>query len=130
MDGGDDSAEQTLEIAEGPLHGDAVELKDVTPDTHVLPPDAEAADHDLVQYLHTVTQPWPKEERAVFELHFLEGFELDEVAMLEKLQLPAVKELVDRVQLRLREALTDAVQTKASAHAATLGLTNRANRVK
>jgi DNA-directed RNA polymerase specialized sigma24 family protein len=109
----------------GPQRDDEVELKDVTPDTHVPAPDAEAADHDLVQYLHGVSQDWPREERAVFELHFLEGFETDEVAMLEKLPLKDIPPLVERVQLRLREALTEAVQTKGSAHPATLGLTNR-----
>jgi DNA-directed RNA polymerase specialized sigma24 family protein len=106
---------EPLVMAEGPLHGDAIELSDLTPDTHSLSPDAEAADHDLTEYLRTLSRAWPREERAVFELHFLEGFEADEVAMLEKLEMERVKELIDVVQQRLRQALTEAVQAKAVA---------------
>lgn len=103
---------EPLAMAEGPLHGDATQLGDLTPDTHGLSPDAEAADHDLTDYLRGVAQRWPQEERTVFELHFLEGFEADEVAMLERLDKPRVHGLIEGVQQRLRQALTEAVQAK------------------
>jgi DNA-directed RNA polymerase specialized sigma24 family protein/ribosome-associated translation inhibitor RaiA len=106
---------EPLVMAEGPLHGDAIELRDLTPDTHSLPPDAEAADHDLAEYLRSLARAWPSDERAVFELHFLEGFEADEVAMLEKLEMARVHGLIEVVQQRLRQALTEAVQAKATA---------------
>ena len=122
-----DADNEPLVMAEGPLHGDAIELRDLTPDTHVLSPDAEAADHDLAEYLRGLAQRWPHDERAVFELHFLEGFEADEVAMLEKLEMPRVQGLIQGVQQRLRQALTDAVQTKAvtRGRAAAMGAASR-----
>jgi len=55
----EDDTNQSRAVVVGPRQDDEVELKDVTPDTHVPAPDAEAADHDLVQYLHEVPRIGP-----------------------------------------------------------------------
>jgi DNA-directed RNA polymerase specialized sigma24 family protein len=86
-------------------------------DAHILPPDLAASEHDLIEYLHHASRLWQPAERSVFELHFLEGFELDEVAMLEGQTAAQVEETLKTVQRRLRELLTEAVQTTVSARA-------------
>jgi DNA-directed RNA polymerase specialized sigma24 family protein len=44
-------------------------------------------------------------DRAVFELHFVEGFEPDEVAMITGQSLPETRQTIARLQERLRQAL-------------------------
>jgi ribosomal subunit interface protein len=83
------------------------------PDAH-LAPDLAVAQGDLVQYLQQVSRAWEPRERALFELHYLEGFEPDELAMLENLKAPQVRELLEHVQGRLRDALTEAMKAKVS----------------
>ena len=116
-----DAADELVPV-EGPMEADQV--GDDLPDAHTVPPDLAAAEDDLVDYLQTVAQGWPSEERSVFELHFLEGFEPEEVAMLENTKTPEVKKRITEVQGRLRQLLTEAVQAKASV------LTNRPKRGK
>jgi ribosomal subunit interface protein len=91
---------------------DGAALYENTADGHVLQPDAAAAESDLIEFLQKAAQTWSVEERDVFQLHFLEGFEVDEVAMLERLKAAEVKKLIDRVQDRLRQVLTEAALTK------------------
>jgi ribosomal subunit interface protein len=97
------------------------EISDEFADEHLLPPDLAAAERDLVDYLHHAAEGWLPEERGVFELHFLEGFEPDEVAMLQHLKTAEVKKVIGRVQERLRELLAEALQAKVSALTYTLG---------
>jgi len=53
---------------------------------------------------------WPKPEREVFELYFVEGFEPDEVAMILGQPVSRVRELIESLQKRLRtEALRQAL---------------------
>jgi ribosomal subunit interface protein len=65
-------------------------------------PDAEVARKDWLEYLQHAAKKWPADERAVFELYFLEGFEPDEVAMLLKRSPREVETLIGAVQTRLR----------------------------
>jgi DNA-directed RNA polymerase specialized sigma24 family protein len=48
---------------------------------------------------------WPKPEREAFELHFVEGFEPDEIAMVLGLTTKQANELLDNIRSRLRETL-------------------------
>jgi ribosomal subunit interface protein len=84
------------------------------PDFHSLPPDLAMSDKDLIDHLQSLAKDWPPEDRAIFQLHFLEGFEADEVAMLEKKRPAETEHLIEQVQSRLRQALTEALQAKAS----------------
>jgi hypothetical protein len=40
-----------------------------------------AVEKDLLEPLQTAVQNWPRAERDIFELYFIEGFEPDEIAM-------------------------------------------------
>ena len=48
---------------------------------------------------------WPKPEREAFELHFVEGFEPDEIGMVLGLSTKQASELLDNIRGRLRETL-------------------------
>jgi RNA polymerase sigma factor (sigma-70 family) len=101
-------AEQPLLIIEEELEPSIVTRGDLMPDPQALRPDAAAAEHDLIDYLHRITAAWPEKQRAVFELHFLEGFDADEVSMLEGLKPAQTTEMINQVQLRLRNVLFEA----------------------
>ncbi len=84
---------------------DARETAPVEP-TIETAPDAAAARKDWLEHLQHAAQNWPAEERAVFELYFVEGFEPDEVAMLLKRSRKEVEMLIGAVQTRLRWEMT------------------------
>lgn len=105
---------EPISLFERPRDRSEEEAKDTIPDAHILPPDLAASDHDLIEHLQHAAGAWPQEERTIFELHFLEGFEPEEVAMLEKLRTPQVSRLIEQVQARLREVLTEAVQARVA----------------
>ena len=101
-------AEQPLEIIEQRLEPKVVARGDLLPDERNASPDAVAEEHDLIDYLHHATAAWPEKERAVFDLHFLEGFDADEVALLESLRSADATQMIDNVQVRLRGLLLGA----------------------
>jgi len=111
-------AEKPMEILEAKLEPPVVTRGDLLRDEHAFPPDAIAAEHDLIDYLHRITANWPEKERAVFDLHFLEGFDPHEVALLENLKPKAAQETIATVQDRLRGILTGATERWAQTRAA------------
>lgn len=101
-------AERPVGSIERKLAPPLVPRSDLLPDEYGLSPDAVAAEHDLIDYLHHATAGWPEKERAVFDLHFLEGFDADEVALLENLRPQMAVEMINGVQTRLRGMLVQA----------------------
>ena len=85
-------------------------MTDLMADNHVPQPDEVVTEHELVDYFQRAAATWPEKDRAVFELHFLEGFEPDEVAMLEKMKPEQVSELIEIIQARLRHLLREATE--------------------
>ena len=110
-------AEQPLNIIEQRIEPEVVVRGDLMPDEHNLSPDAVAEEHDLIDYLHHATASWPEKERAVFDLHFLEGFDADEVAQLESLRPSEASTMINSVQSRLRGLLTGATEKWGQAKA-------------
>lgn len=106
----DYGAQQPPEIMEVRLEPPLASWGDLLVDTSHLSPDAVAAEHDLIDFLHQATVDWPEKERAVFDLHFLEGFDVDEVALLEGLRPPQAAEMIAAVQSRLRTILFQAAE--------------------
>lgn len=101
-------AEKPLDIIEEKIEPHVAQLADLLPDTYAERPDAVATEHDLIDYLHQISAAWPEMERAVFDLHFLQGFDEAEFAMLEKVDRAEARKLIANVQARLREALVEA----------------------
>ena len=95
--------EQPLDIIEQRLEPPVAETKDLVPDQRTELPAEIVERRDLLARTRKLASTWPKPERDVFELYFVEGFELDEIAMLVGQPLAKVKETVSGVQNRLRD---------------------------
>ena len=92
------SVEQTLEPP-------VVETRELIPDHCVVPPDEAVARSELLEQMQKTANRWPKPEREAFELHFVEGFEADEIALVLGLSTKQANELLDNIRGRLRETL-------------------------
>jgi ribosomal subunit interface protein len=112
--GESDDGGEALAEGDRTLNGEDFQTEDIVPDGHNLSPDDAAAESDLVEYLRRSAQQWPRQEGDIFQLYFLEGFELDEVAMLEQLTIPEVRKLIGQVQSRLRQVLAEAALGRRS----------------
>lgn len=82
-------------------------------DEHGLSPEEELEHKDFIEYLQRVAAGWPKVERDVFELHFLEGFAADEVSMIENLTPEETAGTIGVVQHRIRQLMTAAAGISA-----------------
>jgi ribosomal subunit interface protein len=97
--------EQPLDIVEEILEPPVVETKDLIPDARTAPPDEVLAHKELLEQLQKTANSWPKPEREAFELHFVEGFEPDEVAMVLGLTTQGANELLASIRGRMRDTL-------------------------
>ena len=103
-------AEQPLDIIERQLEPPVTEIKDTLPDPQSKSPDRVAEQQELLAELRRLASSWPKPEREVFELYFVEGFEADEVAMIVTQPVARVHEIIRTLQQKLRaEALRQAL---------------------
>jgi len=97
--------EQPLDIIEEKLEPPIVRSEGVIADPHVLPPDQIVAQRDLLEQLQRDMRNWPRPEREVFELYFVEGFEPEEIARVASQPLKSVREHIATVQHRVREEM-------------------------
>ena len=97
--------EQPLDIVEQTLEPPVVESRELIPDHRVVPPDEAVARNELLEQMQKTADRWPKPEREAFELHFVEGFEPDEIGMVLGLSTRQATELLDNIRGRLREIL-------------------------
>jgi RNA polymerase sigma factor (sigma-70 family) len=100
-------AERPLDIIEQELEPPVVKTEGLLPDLHAVPPDEIAAEKDLLEHLQTAVQSWPRAEREIFELYFIEGFDPDEIAMVTRQTLKIVQENISSIQNRLREEVLE-----------------------
>ncbi|HEY9173074.1 MAG TPA: HPF/RaiA family ribosome-associated protein [Verrucomicrobiae bacterium] len=103
-------AEQPLDIIERQLEPPVAETKDVLPDPQSESPGSVVERQDLLAELRRLASTWPRTERELFELHFVEGFEADEVAMIVAQPVKQIREAIESLQQKLRaEALRQAL---------------------
>ena len=50
---------------------------------------------------------WPVQEREVFELYYLVGFDADEIAMIQSCAPNEIEVLIGKIQLQLRDFLRE-----------------------
>ena len=81
------------------------------PDHAALPPDAAISGQELVGILQQEIKHWPADEQQVFELHFLVGFELGEIAMIRRQSKTQVEATIETIQSRLRQFMRVSVGT-------------------
>lgn len=71
-------------------------------DRDEVPPDKIAPRKDVVAQLEQDLRNWPRPEREVFELYYVEGFDPEEIAMVTQRPLKTVRENLESIQRRLR----------------------------
>jgi ribosomal subunit interface protein len=89
------------------LPEDAVRTEGLVPDPQAVPPDEVASQKDVLAQLQQDMRNWPRPEREVFELYFVEGLEGEEIAMVTGRLLKTVRESIASIQQRLREEMLE-----------------------
>jgi DNA-directed RNA polymerase specialized sigma24 family protein len=79
----------------------------LVPDPQAVPPDEVASQKDVLAQLQQDMRNWPRPEREVFELYFVEGLEGEEIAMVTGRPLKTVRESIASIQQRLREEMLE-----------------------
>jgi ribosomal subunit interface protein len=89
------------------LPEDAVRTEGLVPDPQAVPSDEVASQKDVLAQLQQDMRNWPRPEREVFELYFVEGLEGEEIAMVTGRLLKTVRESIASIQQRLREEMLE-----------------------
>jgi RNA polymerase sigma factor (sigma-70 family) len=76
-----------------------------TADAEEVPPIEIVARKDLVARLEQDMRNWPRPEREVLELYYVEGLEPEEIAMVTNQPLKRVRENLESIQRRLRNGM-------------------------
>ncbi len=100
------------DVMQRPLSGSAKYLErlpdgneELIADAGMESPDEALVRKDLFEHLQLAIQTWPRLERDVFELHFVEGFEPDEIGMIVGQSLEKVEGTIGSLQDRLRDEM-------------------------
>ena len=96
-----------LDIIQEELEPPAVRTEGLVPDPHAVSPDELASQKDVLAQLQEDMRNWPRPEREVFELYFVEGLEAEEIAMVTGRPLKTVRESIASIQQRLREEMLE-----------------------
>lgn len=99
-------AEQPLDIIVREYEPVLTELRELVPDPNVPSPEEAVERRELLEALQKTVQTWPRVERDVFELHFVQGFSEEEVAQVLRADVKKVRELISRIQSKLRDAIS------------------------
>jgi len=89
--------------AEVPVSASQAPTADATPEE--VPAVEIAARKDVVAQLEQDMRNWPRPEREVFELYYVEGLDPEEIAMITNQPLKAVRENLESIQRRLRDEM-------------------------
>jgi RNA polymerase sigma factor (sigma-70 family) len=94
-----------LDIVQEELEPPVVKTEGLIRDPAVLPPDEIVAARDAITRLQQDLRNWPRPQREVFELYFVEGLEPEEIAMVTRQPLKSVRKTISSIQDRLREEM-------------------------
>jgi RNA polymerase sigma factor (sigma-70 family) len=84
---------------------EATGTKATTTHSEEVPPVEIAARKDVVAQLEQDMRNWPRPEREVFELYYVEGLDPEEIAMVTSQSLKIVRENLESIQRRLRDEM-------------------------
>lgn len=101
--------EFALNLLQRQLEPDEQTLADTIPDTHIDSPYSYVAKEDLLSNLAELSRQWPKADREIFQLHFMEGLSIDDVAHAFSDNRESVEASVSSLRARLRTVLADLV---------------------
>lgn len=88
---------------------------DYIPDPQSRPPDVTAAEEELVSALRSLARRWPKMEREIFEMHYLEGMGAEDIATTLGCAVTKVNHQIARIQNTLRRRLVQITDGMLSA---------------
>lgn len=79
-------------------------------DQSAAPADQMISGRELVDLLQQEVKNWPPNERDIFELHYMAGFDAIEIAMIRHWKTDEVEELLSKIQQRFRDFLREAAR--------------------
>lgn len=113
-----DSALLPLErIVKRQMEPEVIRTEDIVPNPEAAPPDQIVEQKDMLEYLQNNIKDWPKPEREVFELYFVEGFGPKEIAMITGQPLKNMQGNIASIQHRLREEMLQENAPAGNVHA-------------
>ncbi|MDB6064691.1 MAG: putative sigma 54 modulation protein/ribosomal protein [Pedosphaera sp.] len=86
---------------------EVIKTEDIVANPEAVPPDQVVEEKELLEHLQGAIQSWPKAEREVFELYFVEGIEPEEIAAITGQPKEKVRESIASIQRRLRDELLE-----------------------
>ncbi len=98
--------EFALNLLQSRLEPEESSLADVIPDPKTQSPVEKAAKKDFMAFIWGVARRWPKAEREIFHLHFLEGLSVDDIAHTLACERSAVEAKVSCLRAKLRTLLS------------------------
>jgi len=96
--------EQTVEKV---IEPQVIRIEDIVPDPEAIPPDRFVEEKELLEELQEAIQTWPRPERELFDLYFVQGFEPEEIVQITGQPLKKVKDTFPIVQNRVREQMLE-----------------------
>jgi RNA polymerase sigma factor (sigma-70 family) len=106
--------EQSLTFVQAALESPEVETKELVPEAAAGSPEQTVTAKELLEHLQQAIQTWPRQEREVFELYFVEGFEPDDIAMITGKPPQKIRAVITPLQDRLRQELLSASMTNGA----------------
>ena len=98
-------AENPLDLITQEIEPEENLPEDSIADPAVVPPYAAVAGKELVEWLQQEVKRWSASEQEIFELHYLVGFEADDIAMIRHARKEETEALIAKIQVRLRDFL-------------------------
>jgi len=97
-----EAEEFALNILHDVIEPEEATLADYIEDTRIKPSDVTSAERDMVATLRDNARSWPKIDREIFEMHFLEGLNAADIAVALQCDRKDVVRSLDRIQNTLR----------------------------
>jgi ribosomal subunit interface protein len=95
------------QMVEKVMEPQVIHIEDIISNPEAVPPDELVEEKELLEQLQDAVQNWPRLERDVFELYFVQGFEAEEIAQVTGQPLKKVKDTIAIVQSRLRHEMLE-----------------------
>jgi len=103
-------AEQPLDLITRELEPEEDLPEERIADPSIVRPDSMISGQEVVKMLQDKVYHWPAQEREVFELYYLVGFDADEIATIQSRAPNEIEALIGKIQLKLRDFLRETAQ--------------------
>lgn len=100
-----DTEAYALNVLHDVIEPEEATLADYIADTRVSPPDVTVEEREMVETLRRISRTWPKIDREIFEMHYLEGLNSEDIADALKCRRRDVSRALDRIQNTIRRRL-------------------------